>query len=44
MEEILSLVLLVDVLLRINSLFQLPGLWVPEAVAVVTRKAEWVGW
>lgn len=25
-------------------MFQLPGLWVPEAVAVVTRKAEWVGW
>jgi len=32
------------VLFRINSLPQLPGLWVIRSVAVVTRKEEQVGW
>lgn len=46
MEEIfLSLLLLVGMMLfRINSLPQLPGLWMVGAVAMVTRKVDQVGW
>lgn len=41
-ETLLSLVIVVA--FRVNSLPQLPGLWVTGGVALVTRKVEQAAW